>query len=75
MISCDEAAVFCNKKQYREATLIEKIKLRIHLLFCSACAVFSKKNAQFTILCEKSQIQSLSEEDKIRIKKQLQKKL
>jgi len=34
MISCDKAAIICNKAQYREATFMEKIKLRFHLFMC-----------------------------------------
>ena len=27
MISCEEAAIICNKTQYKEATFLEKIKI------------------------------------------------
>ncbi len=75
MISCDKAVILCNKTQYKEASFLEKIKLKLHILFCSTCAVFSKKNTQFTTLCEKAHLQNLSEDDKISIKRQLQGKL
>ncbi|PHQ61555.1 MAG: hypothetical protein COC08_04355 [Maribacter sp.] len=75
MISCDKAVIICNKTQYEEASFWEKIKLKLHILFCSTCAVFSKKNTQFTVLCKKAHLHNLSEEDKNNMKKQVQGKL
>lgn len=71
MISCEEAAIICNKTQYKEATFWERVSLRLHLLFCKVCPQFSKKNAQLTHLCEKSKLYSLSEEDKLQMKRKL----
>lgn len=75
MISCDEAALICNKKQYKEATFIEKIKLVMHLFICKTCSKFSKKNAEFTSLCEKAPLHCLPEKDKVIMKKDLQDKI
>jgi hypothetical protein len=75
MISCDKAVIICNKTQYKEASFWEKIKLKLHMLFCSTCAVFSKKNTQFTALFEKAHLQNLSEDDKTNMKKKVQDKL
>ena len=75
MISCEKAAIICNKTQYEEASFIEKLKLRYHLFMCKTCSVFTKKNTEFTTLCEKANLQSLSEQDKIKMKEQLQDKL
>jgi len=46
--SCDEANHTCDKGQYDEANLLEKIKLNIHLLFCSACRKYSKNNTKLS---------------------------
>ncbi len=73
MISCEEAAIICNKTQYKEASFLEKMKLELHILFCRACAGFSRKNQKLTVLCEKAQLRSLSEEDKLRMKNELKK--
>ena len=75
MISCDEAAIICNKKQYKEATFIEKIKLVMHLLICKTCSGFSKKNAELTSLCDKAPLHCLPEKDKVIMKKDLQDKI
>lgn len=71
MMSCEKAAVICNKAQYREATFLEKIKLKLHLLLCKTCAGFSKKNKELTTLCEKANLHSLSESEKERMKQRL----
>ena len=72
MNSCEKAAIICNKSQYDEATFIEKIKLRFHLFICKSCSAFTKQNTSFTTLCEKANLQSLSEKDKLKMKEQLQ---
>ena len=75
MITCEKAADICNKTQYREATFIEKMKLQFHLLMCKTCSAFSKQNSAFTALCEKANLQTLSEQEKIKMKEKLQNKL
>lgn len=75
MISCEKAAKICNKKQYKEATFLEKISLYIHLAICKTCPKFSRKNTQFTSLCEKAHLQSLTENEKVEMKQKLQKEV
>jgi len=75
MINCEEASTICNKKQYKEATLLEQIKLGFHLLFCKTCAAFSKKNKKLTILCERANLYKLSELEKEKIKEMIEQKL
>ena len=74
MISCEKAALICNKTQYREATFLEKVKLRFHLFMCKGCASFAKQNAQLTSVCEKADLHVLSEAQKGQMKEQLQHK-
>jgi hypothetical protein len=71
MISCEKAATICNKAQYREATLFEILKLKFHVLLCRTCAKFTKQNTEFTSLCEKANLKSLSEQDKLKMKQKL----
>lgn len=71
MISCDKAATICNKVQYKEASFVEKMKLRLHLLFCKTCRKFTKKNTELSQLCNKANLHSLTEQEKNTIKKQL----
>lgn len=72
MISCEKAALICNKTQYREATFMGKMKLRFHLFICKTCPSFSKRNSQLTSICDKANLQSLSELQKEDMKKALQ---
>ncbi len=75
MISCDEAALICNKSQYQEASLLEKLKLRLHMLFCSTCSSFSKRNKQLSNLFNRARLHSLSDSAKEQLKKRIQNEL
>jgi len=48
IIPCEEANHVCDKTQYKEATLWEKIKLNIHLMYCNACRKYTKRNTKLT---------------------------
>ncbi len=56
IIPCDEANHVCDKTQYKEASLWEKIKLNIHLIYCRACRKYTNKNTQLTKLVTKDPI-------------------
>ncbi|QBA64893.1 hypothetical protein EQY75_10335 [Muriicola soli] len=71
MISCDEAALICNKSQYHEASLLEKIKLKWHILFCNTCKSFSAKNKQLSYLFGKARLYILSDASKEELKRKL----
>ena len=43
-ITCNEATEICDKSQYKEASLLEKIKLNVHLFLCKKCGLYSKQN-------------------------------
>lgn len=44
IISCKEATTICTKNQYNEASVYEKIQLKIHLVICYYCRIFSIQN-------------------------------
>ena len=71
MISCEEAQIICHKTQYKEASFWDTLKLRFHLLICKACNSFSAKNTKLSTLCEKAPLHTLSEQDKMKMKKKL----
>ena len=73
MISCEKAALICNKAQYKEASFNDKLKLKFHIFLCKTCAGFTKKNTQFTSLCDKAKLRSLSEQDKAKMRQELNK--
>ena len=75
MISCEEAEEICNKAQYNEASLLEKLKLLFHNFMCKICARFTQENTKLTTLCQKADLKSFSEAEKTEMKQQLQKNL
>lgn len=56
IIPCEKANHVCDKTQYKEATLWEKIKLNIHLIYCNACRKYTKNNSKLTKLLSKKPI-------------------
>jgi hypothetical protein len=78
IISCDEATTICDKNQYGEATLLEKIKLNIHFIHCKFCRKYTKQNMTLTKIYKghantcKSMKHCMSEDDKLALKKQLE---
>ena len=75
MIFCEKAQRICDKSQYKEATLLEIIALRWHLLFCKLCSKYSVNNNTLSKLCNKANLHSLSEHQKECIKKEVSKNL
>lgn len=80
MLTCDEATAICDKSQYGEASLSEKIQLNIHLIICKYCKKYTKQNNLMTQIfgkhltpCEGSE--KLSEEEKVELEKKLEKEL
>ena len=80
-ISCDEATTICDKNQYGEATLFDKIKLGLHFLRCKICKKYTKQNMLLSKIfggyakehCEKQKC--LSREDKEKNEAEVKKKL
>lgn len=80
MINCDEATAICDKNQYGEASLSEKVRLTFHLLVCKYCKSYSNQNnlmsqifGKYLSPCDGSE--KLSAEDKVELEKSLQKEL
>lgn len=80
MINCDEATTICDKSQYGEASLSEKISLNFHLLICKYCKKYTKQNnlmsqlfGKYLTPCDGSE--KLSDEEKEELEEKLQKDL
>jgi len=74
-VSCDKAAHTCDKTQYNDAFLWEKIKLNIHLLYCKACRKYSSNNGKLTKLMHKPEVDCLKKGEKKQLQTALQKEL
>ena len=81
-ISCDEATTICDKTQYGEATLLEKVKLNIHFIRCKFCKIYTKHNTYLTRMlgiyskdacCGKEKC--LSAKEKLEIEKEVEKRI
>jgi len=74
-LKCEEANHICDKSQYREASFFEKIKLTIHLVYCSICRKYSRNNAKLTERIKQSKVTVLEDSVKKNMKSNLKKKL
>ncbi len=75
VIPCSEANHVCDKTQYKESSLWEKIKLNVHLIYCKACRKYSKNNTKLTETIDKSDIECLDAKCKEAMKKEFDKAL
>ncbi|MFD1162687.1 hypothetical protein [Hwangdonia seohaensis] len=71
VMPCDEANHVCDKTQYKEATLWEKIILNIHLIYCRACRKYTKNNSKLTKKIKESKVECLDRKCKESMKKEL----
>lgn len=74
-ISCTEAGHTCDKTQYKEATLWQKIKLNIHLIYCVACREYTKNNTKLTKIVNKPEVECLDDVEKESLKNKFEKEL
>ena len=80
-ITCDDATTICDKNQYSEASLFDKIKLNIHFLGCKICSLYSKQNTMLTKVYKKkakgdqtkTKPLCMSNEEKEKLRKELEK--
>ncbi len=63
-ISCDEANHSCDKSQYNEASILEKIKLSVHLIHCKACQTYTKNNSKLTKLISNNDVHAMKSNEK-----------
>ncbi len=76
-ITCQEANEICNKAQYNEATLLEKLKLNLHIAVCKICALYTKQNRELTSMFKgkaldcKKESPCMSEMDKELLKQKM----
>ncbi|MGV6829861.1 MAG: hypothetical protein ACWA45_10755 [Flavobacteriales bacterium] len=74
-MKCEEANHVCDKNQYHEATLWEKLKLSIHLLYCSYCRKYVANNKQLTKMIKESDIHTLPEKEKEELEQKLRQEI
>ena len=74
-LKCSEAEQFCDQAQYREAGFLNKLKLRLHLLFCQTCKDYTAKNLKLTELLKKASIKTCTRREKENYRKKIEENL
>ncbi|PNQ75343.1 hypothetical protein C1T31_04220 [Hanstruepera neustonica] len=74
-ISCDEAQHICDKSQYNEATLWEKIKLNLRYTWCKITRAYVRQNKKLTSTVKKSNVECLKNGEREALKKEFEKEL
>ena len=74
-ISCEEAHHICDKSQYGEASLWEKVKLNLRLSWCKVTRAYTKKNRALTKVMHKAELNALNENEMIELKQRVQREL
>ncbi len=74
-LKCEEANHTCDKNQYKEASLLELIKLNIHLIYCAVCREYTARNTKLTKLFKKSEIKTMPLDQKAAMKEKLRQKM
>jgi len=74
-LSCTDANHFCDKGQYNESSLWEKVRLSIHLIYCNACRRYSANNTKLTKLVKNQKVISISPSEKEAMKERLKQKM
>ena len=54
MISCKKATELIEQRENSKIGIVQIIKLKIHLMMCSACKVYEKQSALITGILEKN---------------------
>jgi hypothetical protein len=75
LIDCSEAAHCCDKNQYKEASVTEKLKMLLHLIYCKKCRKYSSHNSRLTELIEQSNLETCSEDEKKVWQEEIEKEL
>lgn len=70
-INCQEGKMLCDKNQYKETSLWEKIKLNWYLIVCSECRAYTSRNNKLTKAIKNPKVQSVSTNEKNALKEKL----
>ncbi len=75
IFKCGEAAHVCDKSQYRESSLFERMLMKMHHLMCRICRKHSSENGKLSEAINKSNVKVLSEKDKSVLKEKIQQEI
>lgn len=72
MLSCSQAAEYCDKEEYKEAAFLSKLKLKLHLFFCANCRKYQEKNKKLSLLLKEADLKTCSSLEKKALKERLE---
>lgn len=61
--SCQEIALLSEKKQYQEASFWERLRIKMHILYCERCRNYDKDNRNLTTILQDAKLDSLTDEE------------
>ena len=74
-LKCNEAVNVCDKRQYKEASFSDVVALKIHLLLCSLCRGYSKRNLKLTKSIKSAHLKKFPPAEKQEMKIRLQEEI
>jgi hypothetical protein len=75
LISKEEAFHICDKSQYHESTLWEKVKLTFRYLWCRTTRLYVIRNKKLTKAIQSSNLECLNANERQLLESQLKKQL
>lgn len=70
-LKCNETAGLCDKSQYKEASCMDIIRMKFHVIFCKYCREYSETNTKLTESIKTADIKSFPNEKKELLKAQI----
>ena len=74
-LECHEANHICDKNQYNETSLWEKIKLNFYLIICRECRAYTSNNNKLTKAMKNPKVTTVSKDEKNALKERLAREL
>lgn len=71
-LSCLEAASVSTQAEYKEASLPDRLRLKLHLYFCRTCNKYYQDNRKLSSLLKKANLKSCSQHEKEVFKQKIQ---
>ncbi|MEZ7496152.1 hypothetical protein QO206_11675 [Leeuwenhoekiella aequorea] len=74
-VDCKKAGHLCDKVQYKDASLFEKLSVVVHNMVCKHCSDYSERNLRLTKLINDPKCKKMPEDCKKRIQQELDREL
>lgn len=74
-IDCDEAKYICDKSQYNESTLWERLRLNIRYIYCHITRSYVKQNKKLSALVTDDKVSCMDSSSKNTLKVEFEKEL